>query len=349
MNIVYAYVVFLLGRKVYGVELARLRVLIARWLFMAQLTARYTGSSESQIQKDLDRIEAVVPGDPAGFERVLDEIISGQLTPDFWRYNMPQQLITSGPALSPHYQCYLAALNILDARMFMLDMRVHEWMDPSLPAVKGVEGHHLFPRDYQTSVLGITDVKRINQAANFAPTDWSTNIRISNRAPSEYWPELVAERGQDPAWLAKQMYWHALPPDWEQMEYEEFLAARRVLMAEVTRDAYQALVSGHAARVEPYVTVGEPTTEPTLADLVERELLRPGDLLDPVDPDRVVDAVVGPDGTIIIDGVYEFDSLDEATRHLGVTNISGLEFWALEDASGELLPLIEMAMPEESG
>jgi hypothetical protein len=86
-----------------------------------------------------------------------------------------------------------------------------------------------------------------------------------------------------------------------------------------------------------------------LADLVERELLRPGDLLDPVDPDRVVDAVVGPDGTIIIDGVYEFDSLDEATRHLGVTNISGLEFWALEDASGELLPLIEMAMPEESG
>ena len=42
MNIIYSYVIFLLGRNDFGVELARLRALVARWLFMSQLTARYT-------------------------------------------------------------------------------------------------------------------------------------------------------------------------------------------------------------------------------------------------------------------------------------------------------------------
>jgi len=342
MNLVYSYVIFVLGRTRYGVALADLRNLIARWLFMAQLTARYTGSSESQIQKDMDRIATVRPGDAEGFTRLLNEIVESQLTPDFWRYSMPQQLITSGPGLSPHYQCYLAALNILDAPLFMLDSRVRDWMDPSRPAVKGTEGHHLFPRDYLAKVLGITDIKRINQAANFAPTDWSTNIAISNRAPAEYWPALAASRAPDKAWLDRQMYCHALPPGWETMDYEEFLATRRSLMSEVTRDAYYRLAGGDAQPIEPTATIVEPVEEPTLSDLVERGLLQPGDLLDPVDPEWEVDAVVSDDGTLVIDGTHEFDSLDEAARHLGVTNMSGFSFWALETGE-ELRPLGELA------
>lgn len=344
MNIIYTYVIFLLGRTRYKVALDELRTLIARWLFMSQLTARYTGSSESQIQKDLDRIETILPGDADGFTRVLNEIIGAQLTPDFWRYSVPQQLITSGPGLSPHYQCYLAALNILDAPMFMLNSRVRDWMDPSQPAIKGTEGHHLFPRDYQEKVLGITDIKRINQAGNFAPTDWSTNIAISNKAPSEYWPELIGSRAKDqgPGWLDNQMYCHALPQGWERMDYEEFLAARRSLMAQVTRDAYNKLAGGNVQPLEPTSATPEPVQEPTLSDLVERELLRPGDLLDPVDPEWEVDAVINDDGTLIIDGTELFDSLDEAAHYLEVTNMSGLEFWALE-AGDELIPLRALA------
>lgn len=341
MNLIYSYVIFVLGRTRYKLALDELRTLIARWLFMSQLTARYTGSSESQIQKDLDRIESIQAGDAEGFTRVLNEIIGAQLTPDFWRYSVPQQLITSGPGLSPHYQCYLAALNILDAPMFMLDSRVRDWMDPSQPAIKGTEGHHLFPRDYQEKVLGITDIKRINQAGNFAPTDWSTNIAISNKAPAEYWPELVASRAKDQAWLDHQMYCHALPHGWENMDYEEFLAARRSLMAQVTRDAYNKLSGGHVQPVEPMSATPEPVQEPTLSELVERDLLRPGDLLDPVDPEWEVDAVINDDGTLVIDGTELFDSLDEAAHHLEVTNMSGLEFWALE-AGRDLIPLHEL-------
>lgn len=41
------------------------------------------------------------------------------------------------------------------------------------------------------------------------------------------------------------------------------------------------------------------------------------------------------------DGIHVFDSLDEAARHLGVTNVSGREPWALETDRG-LVPLTEL-------
>jgi hypothetical protein len=347
-NIVATYVFFLLGRTRYGVDLQTLRTLVGRWLFMSQLTARYTGSGESQLQKDLDRFAELRPSDSAGFIRIAEEVIANELTPDFWSYRVPDALVTSSMSLSPAYQCYLAALNILDADMFMLRMSVRDWMDPSLPSVKGVEGHHLFPRKYQEKVLGITDLKRINQASNFAPTDWDTNILISDRNPSEYWPQLVADRGGDAGWLAKQRYWHALPENWEDLGYDDFLQQRRRLIATVIRDAFARLSAGKGADIELRAAVDEDRVraEATLAELVERSLLSAGDNLDPVDPAWEVDATISDDGTLIIDGVHVFDSLDEAAHHLGVTNMTGLEFWALETPDG-LVPLTDIT--QEAG
>lgn len=347
-NIVATYVFFLLGRTRYGVSLQELRTLVGRWLFMSQLTARYTGSGESQLQKDLDRFAELRPNDSSGFIRIAEEVIANELTPDFWTYRVPDALVTSSMALSPAYQCYLAALNILDADMFMLRMSVRDWMDPSLPSVKGVEGHHLFPRKFQENSLGITDLKRINQAANFAPTDWDTNILISDRDPAEYWPDLAANRGADTVWLGKQRYWHALPENWEALNYEDFLQQRRRLIAQVIRDAFVRLSEGKGADIEPRDSPDSVDTsaETTLAELVERSLLSVGDNLDPVDPAWHVDATISEDGTLVVDGVHAFDSLDEAAHHLGVSNMSGLEFWALETDDG-LVPLTDVARGAE--
>jgi hypothetical protein len=41
--------------------------------------------------------------------------------------------------------------------------------------------------------------------------------------------------------LERQAHGHALPPGWESMGYDEFLPARRLLMAEVVRKAFTAL------------------------------------------------------------------------------------------------------------
>lgn len=345
MNLVASYVLFLLGRTRFSVELTRLRTLIARWFFMSQLTGRYTGSSESQIQKDLDMLAEVPVGDADAFARRVDHTIAITVTKDYWEFNAPQALVSSSYKLSPVYQCYLAALNYLDAEMFMLRMKVREWMDPTIPAIKGQEGHHLFPRRYQESVLGIVDTKRINQVANFAPTDWQTNILISDRAPAEYWPELVRERGgdSDDDWLAKQHYWHALPTKWHMLPYDEFLGQRRTLIAAVIRDAFEQLARDGFQRSELSTEIPDEVTsdETSLVTLFDEGYLIPGDQLDPVDPEWVVDAVVTGDGTVRIDGVHEFDSLDDAARFLEVTNVSGFEFWALEQ-NGGVAPLSEV-------
>jgi hypothetical protein len=36
-------------------------------------------------------------------------------------------------------------------------------------------------------------------------------------------------------------HWHALPPDWENMDYREFLDARRKLIAQVIREGFWKL------------------------------------------------------------------------------------------------------------
>lgn len=341
-NLISTYILFLLGRTKFDVKLDRLRPLIARWLFMSQLSSRYTGSGETQLQKDLDRLAGIGVKDADGFVRALDEVIATELTADFWTYRIPDSLITSSQALSPSYQCYLAALNNLDAELFMIRMKVSQWMNPAMPAIKGMEAHHLFPRKYQETVLGTTDLKRINQAANFAPTDWDTNIFISDRPPAEYWDALVRQRaGGDHEWLDKQRYWHALPDRWEQLPYEEFLAERRKLIAGVVRDGFNKIGTGAVVPLSIpgeilEVEIGEsaPLEEWTVAALIDAGVLRAGDNLDPVDG-APVDAAVTDDATLLlIDGegrTEEFDSLDAAARHLGFDNIAGLDFWVLDD------------------
>lgn len=329
-----SYTLFIIGRERFKVELTELRILIARWFFMAQLTGRYTGSSESQLQRDLDLFATPEVKNADSFRGIVENTIRVTLTNDFWEVNLPQQLVSSQYKMSPSYLCYLAALNILDADMFMLPMKVSHWMDPSIPAEKGTEGHHLFPRAFQQRELGITDTKRINQAANFAPTDWQTNGIISDRNPVEYWPDLVAKRSHGDDWIEQQMYWHALPENWHHLPYDDFLEQRRHLIARVTRDGFEKL--GTTANVPELNTefVATPDEELTFEALLDGNYLLPGDLLDPIDPDWEVDAVITDDRTIRIDGVDEFDSLDEAAQHVGVDNLSGFEFWALEKDGG---------------
>ena len=38
-------------------------------------------------------------------------------------------------------------------------------------------------------------------------------------------------------------YWHALPEDWQEMAFDDFLVARRKLIAKVISDAYKRMES----------------------------------------------------------------------------------------------------------
>lgn len=342
MNILSSYTLWIMGRTRFGVDLTVLRNLMARWIFMSQLSGRYTGSAETQLQKDLDRLTAIDGNLAADFVSTLETVIASELSDDFWSLRMPDSLTTSSASLSPVYQTYLAALNILDADMFMLDNKVQQWMDPSLPAPKGTEGHHLNPRKYLENVVGVKDLKKVNQVANFAPTDWSTNIWISDREPAEYWPALVAERGFEGGRLRQQMFWHALPEDWQAMGYDEFLQERRILMAQVTRAGYERLRAGQSVASPITISVHAATRpEANVGDLIEAGVLSAGEFLCPGDDSIRMRAEVTDDGVVVIDG-HEFSTLDAAAHHAGADNVAGVDFWQLDSEDGNQLSVQDL-------
>ena len=234
--LLYAYALFLIGKRDYGIDSYTLRNTMARWFFMASLTGRYTGSPETRMEQDLAILRGIESSQE--FVRVVERIIADTFTEDYWNINLPNALATSS-ARSPSLFAYYAALNLLGARVLFSKMKVSELLDPALKGPKAaIERHHLFPRGYLRT-LGLTSTRDTNQIANFALVEWSDNINISDKSPAEYFPQYAARFTQQE--LDEMMYWHALPKGWEKMEYPEFLEARRKGIAMVIRDGFLKL------------------------------------------------------------------------------------------------------------
>lgn len=237
--LLYSYVMYLVGRFDFKMDLYALRNLIARWFFMTTLTARYSTSPETTMEADLARLRAA--SDAAAFAKIFDQVIADTLTEDFWTITLPNEIATSSPR-SPSLFAYYAALNLLDARVLFSKIKVSELLDPAVKAKKsGTERHHLFPKNYLKKE-GITEIRDTNQIANFALVEWSDNIKISDSSPQEYLPSYTARFSADE--LKEMYYWHALPEGWEGMACEDFLKARRQAMAQVIREGFLKLSGG---------------------------------------------------------------------------------------------------------
>lgn len=260
-TIVYSYLVFLLGRCDFGIDYKTLRSAIARWFTMCVLTSRYTGSAETQVEKDIRRLGEAK--DAEGFLAILDGVISSQLTNDYWELSLPDQLSWSG-ANVPAMYAYFAALNVLGAKVLFSSLTVNELLDPAQAGKKkAIERHHLFPKAF-LEAQGIKGTARTNQVANFALLEWPDNIKVGAKAPVDYFPALFAER-VSPADEEKVRFLHALPPGWEEMEYEEFLQARRPLMAKVVKAGFEKLAHG----TDPHPATAPPEAKPSLPALIE--------------------------------------------------------------------------------
>ena len=331
-NLLYSYVMFLIGRERFKVELPVLRRAIARWFFMCQLTGRFTGSPESRIQRELDALGDLPETNQQAFLDYIERIIANELSEDFWSLRMPEAMVSSAAAISPSFQCYLAALNTLGADLFMISMKVHDWMDPTTSVRKGTELHHLFPRAFLEREYGISDVRRRNQIANFAPTDWKTNQTISDKPPYEYWDELVQKQMRVPEMLEQQKFWHALPENWYNLSYNEFLEKRRQLIAQVTKKGFEAIGSGLFEPISNQSTFIEPDGDRLLPSdisaLVDLGIIRPGSVLVESETEFGVEATVTDDMNIVVED-RTFDDLNEASTFLGAENVHGVDFWGL--------------------
>ncbi|MDN5852457.1 MAG: DUF262 domain-containing protein [Actinomycetia bacterium] len=264
-NILFSYMIFLIGRRDHSIDYGRLRAVIARWFFMCAITGRYTGSSETRMEQDLRRLGGAHDAD--AFVAVLDGIVATQLTNDYWHVALPDLLETSG-GYSPYVFAYHAALNLLGAKVLFSTLTVSELLDPTLDRRKlAPDRYQLFPRDYLKS-QGFTSVTRINQLANYALLEWPDNIKVGKQAPADYFPKLWEERVAVSE-RERTRFLHALPDDWETLEYDAFLVQRCVKIAHVIRAAFEQLKSGKFEL--PTDTAVSTKVWPSVADLIASE------------------------------------------------------------------------------
>ncbi|HNS17345.1 MAG TPA: DUF262 domain-containing protein [Bacteroidales bacterium] len=237
--LLYAYAFYLMGRTRFHIPEHILQKLIGRWFFASSLTARYSMAPESTMDSDLIHLKDLQSGDL--FIQELEEMIAGALTNDFWNITLPMGLESSS-SRSPIYFAYLSSQILLHAPVLFSHKIIADLMDPMLKTVKKpLEKHHLFPRAWLENNEKIKDIRMINQIANFALIEWPDNIDISDGDPRRYIPEIRGHVKDENAWK-KMLELHALPEQWENMTYLEFLAKRRYLMAQIIRKGYECLL-----------------------------------------------------------------------------------------------------------
>jgi hypothetical protein len=234
--VVFSYVLYLIGKYDYKVPPFELNKVITKWIFMSTITGFYTGSTESEVEKQFADLRDVTTAE--GFVAYLDSTIGTRLTDDFFSYSLPSSLEGSS-ANSPSWFGYVASLVVLGTPMLFSTSPLSQYFAIGASGKKNaVDKHHIFPKSYLTKI-GYDNDRDRNQIANFTYLDYNTNIEIGDRAPAEYvaaFRERLGEEG-----YARTCRNNALPLDFESLEYPEFLARRRVLMAGTVRKAYERL------------------------------------------------------------------------------------------------------------
>ena len=234
--VVFSYVLYLIAKYDYGLDAMSLKKCISKWFFMSAITYFYTGSTESEVERQFADLRNVSSAEE--FIAYIDSVIATRFTDDYFEYTLPNELNTAA-AISPSWNGYIASQIVLDTSMLFSNTSISKYFVLGASGTKNaIDRHHIFPKHYLTEI-GFTSDRDRNQLANFTYLDYSTNIDISDRAPSEYVSEYRAKLGEDG--YRKSCLEHALPENFENMEYTEFLSQRRILMAQIVKKAYEKL------------------------------------------------------------------------------------------------------------
>lgn len=236
--VVFCYVLYLIGKYDYKVKSGKLIELMRKWIFMSTTTSFYTGSTETAVEKQFADMRPLK--NATDFVKLLESEIANRLTKDFFDVTLPKEMATSSTQ-SPAWFAYIAALNILGTPILFGTAPLSKYLLPgSNGTKKAIDKHHLFPKNYLPTI-GIEDDRDRNQIANFAYVDYPTNISITDSAPSQYISDLKKFYGLSK--FAEMSRQNALPDNFENMNYFEFLSARRILMAKKVKEAFEMLCS----------------------------------------------------------------------------------------------------------
>jgi len=234
----FAYILYLRGRAE-NLPSADLEQLVRRWYAMSVLRGRYAGSPETAFDVDIRQI------DTQGLIKYVDAVISSEMPDTFWSGMLPQLMDTSS-STSPYFLAYKAAQAKLGDKGFLSrDITVRDLL------LNRNDAHHVFPRNYLKK-NGLQR-GRYNQIANFVLAQSEINIAIGDEAPAKYFAELREQvSGGKRRYggitkeeeLQENLQENCIPIgiyDGTIKTYDDFLAARRLLMANKIKTWFEAL------------------------------------------------------------------------------------------------------------
>lgn len=240
MTLDFAYTLYLMLLEDPTVPNAQIKRYVQKWFVMSTLTARYTGSPESVMDRDMRSIAE------KGFLNYFAEVEASLLSNTFWTVTLPLNLETSS-VNSPAFNVFVAAqINLNCNSMLMNGTKVSD-----LVTISG-DVHHIFPKAY-LKANGVDNKSKYNQVANYIYLDTQVNKAISDDAPCVYFTKVKEQCKNktvslgnicDDALLAVNLAENCIPQDVDTMtvgDYDTFLNKRRNLMAELVKKYYRGL------------------------------------------------------------------------------------------------------------
>lgn len=234
----FAYIVYLKLRT-QGENQANIESYVRRWFVFSMLTGRYSASPESMFDFDIKQIQS------RSFSEYLKEKEDADLSDAFWNASLVQSL-NSSVSSSPYFNVYLASqVKANDKGFLSKDITVGD-----LILFRG-DIHHIFPKNYLKKE-GFERGK-YNQIANYVFMQQEVNIQIGDKSPEVYFDkvlnqcndkELIYGGINDMSELHNNLKSNCIPESIFTMNitnYEEFLIARRKLMAEKIKNYYHSL------------------------------------------------------------------------------------------------------------
>lgn len=237
--IYYTYALYLIAKYRFGASYNENMHMTSLWFFYASLVSLYAGSFESTVENQLNAIKELKS--LIEYRTFVLSRVEERLTNDYFEITLigSEGLAVSGRGNNA-WNAYVASLNILKAKILFSKSNL---LQPQLYEAgtdgnrKSLEKHHLFPKAF-LKMLNYSDGK-INQMANYAYIDWKDNMEILDESPATYYPIIC--KGRTNAEIKEMEEENALPHGWEMMKYEDFLEARRKLMAQKIKAAYEVL------------------------------------------------------------------------------------------------------------
>lgn len=192
------------------------------WVLAANTKGRYSrGSSETFLDQDLASVQKS--------ENILQTLVD-QLKVQVGRLDISSEEIEGRNQRSAIFKTMFLAFRDAGAKDWHSDLKIsisHKGVSHRL------QFHHIFPK----SILGGRYTNReVDDVANLAFVGGKTNRRISDKAPSEYFPQIIESNGED---VFKTQ---CIPTDPDLLtlsNYKEFLAVRRQRISERLNDFFE--------------------------------------------------------------------------------------------------------------